>query len=252
MYNEIVIIEQRWQKILDLLDEKHSLQVNEIAKKLKVSEATIRRDIVELAKQGKLIKVHGGILKHSNSYVMRDLSMNEKHDMNLEEKQRIGKYAATLIQPQDFVYIDAGTTTEALATYIEEKNATYVTNSLTVAHILIHKGLRTILPGGEVKVSTEAMVGAETVEAISRFNFTIGFFGTNGANEKNGFTTPEVNEARVKQMAMQHTKNKYVLCDHSKFEMLAPVSFGKFNEATIITDSYPNKKAKNIVEVKTK
>lgn len=245
-----MIKEKRWEKILLLLDKKESLQVNEIATALNSSEATIRRDIIELSEQGKLVKVHGGVLKNDNTYVMKDLSMSEKHDLNLKEKRKIGQYAAKLIQPNDFVYIDAGTTTEALASFIEETNATFVTNSLTVAHILIKKGLRTILPGGEIKVSTEALVGAETVDAISRYNFTIGFFGTNGANETNGFTTPEINEARVKQIAMEHTKKKYVLCDHSKFSTISPISFGKFENAIIITDSYPKKKKKNIVEVK--
>ena len=245
-----MIREKRWEKILSLLEKKDSLQVSEISSSLNVSEATIRRDIIELDQQGQLVKVHGGVLKSNNSYVVRDLTMSEKHDLNLQEKQKIGAYAATLIEPNDFVYIDSGTTTEALAMHITQKDATYVTNSLTVAHILIQKGLHTILPGGEIKVSTEALVGSETVDAISRYNFTIGFFGTNGANEENGFTTPEVNEARVKQIAMEHTKRKYVLCDHSKFSVISPISFGKFEEATIITDHYPKKKKKNIVEVK--
>ena len=254
-HNEIMIIEKRWNEILDLLENHDMMQVKELSDALGVSEAPIRRDLVELDRLGKLVKVHGGVLKKGNDFVMKDLSMSEKHNLNPEEKQRIAKYAANLIKEEDFVYIDAGTTTEALAKEIQVESATYVTNSLTVARILIQKGFRTILPGGEVKTSTEAMIGSETIEAISRFNFTIGFFGTNGVNEKNGFTTPEMNEAMVKKEAMKHTKEPYVLCDHSKFQIISPISFADYEAATIITDAYPKhlgKKTANVLEVKEK
>lgn len=254
-HNGCMIVEERWSKILNLLDEKESLQVKDIAKALHASEATIRRDITSLAKLGKLTKVHGGILKSDEAYVMRDLSMVEKQNLHPEEKRLIGKYASTLIQPNDFVYLDAGTTTEACAEYIQEYNATYVTNSIPIAHRMIQKGFRVIVPGGEVKTSTEALIGAETVQFLERYHFTIGFFGTNGVNQKNGFTTPELNEASVKQKALEHTKNGYVLCDHSKFSVISPIMFGNFNDATIITDVYPKelgKRPTNVVEVKKK
>ena len=104
--------------------------------------------------------------------------MAYKHGQYSEEKKRIGKYAASLIKKSDFVFIDAGTTTEALIDYISEKEATYVTDGLGHANKLLKKGYKVFIPGGHLRVSTEAMVGEETVEALRKYNFTLGFLAS--------------------------------------------------------------------------
>ena len=139
-----------------------------------------------------------------------------------------------------YLGIDAGSTTGCLADAITEHSATYVTNSVEIAHALFEKGCRVLMPAGEIKTVTGALVGEQTVETLRRFRFTIGFFGTNGATPDAGFTTPELGEALVKETALAHTLKPYVLCDSSKFSMVSPVTFADFDDATVVTDTLPS------------
>ena len=85
----------------------------------------------------------------------------------------------------------------------------------------------------------EAVVGNQAILTIERMNFNKGFFGTNGITKESGFTTPDINEALVKETAFEHCRNKYILTDSSKFGETSAVTFGNISDATIITDSKP-------------
>lgn len=247
-----MLAEERWNTILDLVEKQKTVTVPELISVLDASESTVRRDLTQLARMRKLIKVHGGAACIDTQYILKDQSVDEKYLVNRKEKHEIASYAATMIGPEDFVYIDAGTTTENLVDEITEIRATYMTNSLSHARKLLAKGCRVVIPGGELKQATEAIVGAEAVESVRKFYFTIGFWGTNGVGEETGFTTPELNEAAIKRVSMEHTKRKYVLCDGSKFSQVAPVKFAEFESAMIITDHVEDtryQKYTNIVEV---
>ena len=123
-----------------------------------------------------------------------------------------------------------------LMDYLEEKNATFVTNAVAHAQKLAEMGMKVLLVGGELKSSTEAIVGGQATEMIRRYHFTKGFFGTNGVTKKTGFTTPEASEAVVKEIAMAHCRDRYVLADHDKFGKVSSVTFGAFQSAIILTD----------------
>ena len=120
---------------------------------------------------------------------------------------------------------------EELLDYLEEKNATFVTNAVAHAQKLAEMGMKVLLVGGELKSSTEAIVGGQATEMIRRYHFTKGFFGTNGVTKKTGFTTPEASEAVVKEIAMAHCRDRYVLSDHDKFGKVSSVTFGAFESA---------------------
>lgn len=178
--------------------------------------------------------------------------MEEKHTLNNDEKLQVARYAAQLIEADDFVYIDAGTTTEMMVDCITETRAVYVTNSFTHARKLTQKGCRVYILGGELKADTDALIGPLAVDALHKMHFTKGFWGTNGVSDENGFMTPEPNEAMVKNVSMQQTAKRYVLCDGSKFSSVSPISFAAFDSATIITDRLTDRRYKkfaNIVEV---
>ncbi|MFR5602548.1 MAG: DeoR/GlpR family DNA-binding transcription regulator [Lachnospiraceae bacterium] len=246
-----MLIEERFQEILEIVNAKKTVTVQELTERLNTSESTIRRDLAQLHKKGKLIKVHGGATALDVSYSTQDLKMEEKYQLYTEEKLRIARYAAALIQPEDFVFIDAGTTTELLTEQIAETRASYVTNSMVHAKKLAEKGCKTFILGGEIKGTTEAIVGPEALEAISRYNFTKGFFGTNGVTLEEGFTTPELNEAAVKRLAMEHSRQRFILCDGSKFNQVSQITFGRFEEAQIITSGLTDpsyKKYEHVVE----
>ena len=145
-----------------------------------------------------------------------------------------------LIKPDDFVYIDAGTTTGAMIPYITESSAVYVTNAVAHGLELARRGFRVNLVGGEIRGVTEAIVGNAACEELRSFNFTKCFMGTNGVTSENGFTTPDINEAIIKGRAIAQSRERYVLCTAEKFHIISPVRFAGFTDATIITDRCPN------------
>ncbi len=234
-----MLAEDRLEKIVALVNEHGSITATDLMQLLDASESTIRRDLTRLAQMGRIVKVHGGATAVTRTVVSSDQTVYEKYSVHLEEKTAIARFAATLIGPDDFVYIDAGSTTERLVDFITETRATYFTNSISVAHALLSRGCRVLVPAGELKPVTEALVGEQTVDTLRRYHFTIGFFGTNGATPDEGFTTPETGEALVKATALTQTLRPYVLCDSSKFSMVSPVTFADFDDATVVTDVLP-------------
>ncbi|MBQ2317714.1 MAG: DeoR/GlpR transcriptional regulator [Lachnospiraceae bacterium] len=247
-----MLTEERFARILSLVDRKGSATVAEMMREIEASESTIRRDLETLDKTGQLIKVRGGAISKKGSYSTRDDEVVLRQQRNVDAKESIAKYAASLIESHDFVYIDAGTTTEKMLKYINNHEAVYVTNAVSHAMKLASIGCTVFILGGEFKYATEAIVGEEAIASLSKYNFTKGFFGTNGITVKNGFTTPEIKEALIKRQAMASCKQCYVLADHSKFGEISSVSFGGVDEATIITDKTDDnlkRTYKNLVEV---
>ncbi len=231
-----MLTEKRHEEILRLLKEKNSVTVQELKEFLHASESTIRRDLNVMDSKGLLTKVFGGAVTIDSKMNTKEERVSLRAQMNREEKILIAQYAASLIKENDFVYLDAGTTTGYMISFIRQTGATFVTNAVSHALKLLEKGLKVILIGGELKAVTEAIVGNEAYVSLQKFNFTVGFFGTNGVSKNLGFTTPDINEAMIKQCAMQRTQKKYVLCDHHKFSQVSPVTFGDFSSAVILTD----------------
>ena len=233
-----MLSEQRQRMILQILEEKKSVTVAELTQLLDSSFSTIRRDITILDQAGKLVKVFGGavVAEKENVYLSAEPTVAQKSEVNQEEKRRIARYAASLIRPHDFVYIDAGTTTGYMLDCIEEANATYVTNAVAHAQRLAARGMQVILVGGSLKHSTEAVIGTTAVLMLKEYHFSVGFFGANGISRKAGFTTPDANEALVKKTALEQCKKAYILCDHSKFHVVSSVTFAPITTGTILTD----------------
>ena len=248
-----MIAEERWSRIVDLVNDRGVMSVSQLMVELDASESTIRRDLLRLDELGRLRKVHGGATRVAQSeYVMSDQSMSGRKILFPEEKRAIGAYAAQLIKPEDFVFIDGGSTADCLVEAITETNATYLTNSMPLAQKLHAKGCRTFMPGGEVSPVSQVLVGSDTVDHIRKCHFTIGFWGTNGADPENGFTTPGFGESAVKQVSLEHTMRPYVICDSSKFKTISLIKFANFDDATIITDRVDElgyHEVGNIVEV---
>ena len=235
-----MLTQERYDKILSILNEKNVVTVGELTSMLNTSESTIRRDLSALAEMGKLNKVFGGATSiRQNSGIAEDNVRNRENLMS-NEKELIAKYAAALINDTDFVYIDAGTTTSKLIDYISNTKATYVTNGISHARKLIYKGLNAYIIGGKMKPVTEAVVGAEGILNLKNFNFTKAFMGTNGIDFQAGFTTPDIEEARIKEEAIKRSYMSFILADHSKFGKVYPVTFSELKKCCIITDILQN------------
>ena len=231
-----MLSEQRHAMILKILEERQSITVTELTNLLHISESTARRDIVLLDRAKKLTKVYGGAVLADNIYLPTEQTVAQKTEMNREEKRRIAKYAASLISPQDFVYLDAGTTTGYMLDFMEHTAATYVTNAVAHAQRLAANGVHVLLVGGTLKSTTEAVVGTMAALTLKDYHFTIGFFGTNGISRTAGFTTPDTNEALVKKTALEQCRKAYILSDHSKFNLVSSVTFAPISSGTILTD----------------
>lgn len=235
-----MLTETRQEEILRMLEQKGSVTVQELKDVFGASESTIRRDLNVLHKKGALIKVFGGAVQTESRINTREEEVALRKEQSREEKLRIARYAVSLIEPDDFIYLDAGTTTGYMIPYLTERTAMFVTNAVSHALMLAENGFRVILIGGELKAATEAIVGNEAYVNLKKYNFTKGFWGANGVNPMAGFTTPDINEAMIKECAMKHTQRPYVLCDSRKFHQVSPVSFGEFHAAQIITDCMPD------------
>ena len=248
-----MLTEERFAKILSILESMGSVTVQQLMTELNASESTIRRDLNALDANGQLTKIHGGAILKTMAYSTKDDNVVSRKEKNRDAKNKIAKYAAEQIAPGDFVYLDAGTTTELMIEYITSHQAVFVTNAISHAKLLAEKGCRVYLLGGEFKSQTEAIVGEEAMEMLSKYNFTKGFWGTNGISVSKGYSTPEIKEAMVKKYSMKNCKRCYILADASKFDQLSSVKFADFEQATILTTELYKpalKKYKNIVEVK--
>ena len=209
------LAEERKAQILQILNEEGVVSVNELRERLDASESTVRRDLLELDRLGKLNRVHGGATLTDRQFVLNEADIEEKIRKNVNEKKAIAEFAAMQIQDGDFVYLDAH------------------------ARNLAARGLRTHVLGGELKSSTEAVVGAEAVQALQNYNFSKAFLGTNGIHPKFGYTTPDSDEALLKTAAMERSFVKYIVSDYSKFGKVTTVTFAQLDEAAIITDQVP-------------
>lgn len=239
-----MIAETRHQMILDILHKQKSASVQELSEQLHISESTIRRDLIVLDRQGKLTKVYGGAMAMNmeSSYDPYEPDMDTKEGLYVEEKKRMGQYAASLIRADDFVYIDAGTSTIHLVNAIDgdAKKAVYVTNGLLHTRILARKGCIVYVPAGRVKPRTEAIVGAAVLNSLRRYNFTKAFMGANGISIERGFMTPTIEEAELKAAAIQSSLESWFLADESKFNKICAAGICDLGQANIITNRLPD------------
>lgn len=245
-----MIFEERAAKILAEIQENEIVTFADLAAKVGISESTIRRDIAELDERGKLKKIRGGATGILNSVITSEYDIPAKLKINMEEKRRIAKYAAKTISGDDMVYIDAGTTTLMMIPYINAPDAVFITNGVEQAKRLANAGYVVHLAGGKYKRTTDATVGHGAVRSISKYNFTKCFMGTNGVDEEHGYTTPDIDEALIKEAAINRSYVTYVLADHSKFRKVSTVTFSDIGRACIITDKVPDEKFKASTVIK--
>ena len=246
-----MIPETRQRLLLDLLRQQRTASVQELAQTLETSVSTIRRDLLALDEKGLLQKVHGGAaVKEQQS--AEELDMLTKEGLKLPEKQAIGRAAAAMIRADDFVFIDAGSTTLQLVRAIEGEalQAIYVTNGLAHTRVLTQKGCSVYVPGGRIRPRTEAIVGATALESLSRYNFTKAFLGVNGVSADRGYTTPGIDERELKAAVVRQARESWFLADDSKFGMVFSAGICAMQTAFLITNRLPDEKYRNLTTIK--
>ena len=246
-----MLTEERHRLILDALKDKGVVKINDLIDLLNTSESTIRRDLTYLESINALKRVHGGATLLKGRF--DEPSYNEKLVQSTEEKIAIAKYAASLIKEGDCIYLDAGTTTYEMINFMDKKDIIVVTNGLKHIDALVEKNINCYILGGEVKAKTKAIIGVNALSHMGKFRFDKAFIGINGIHYKYGFTTPDVEEASLKEAAIELSRDPYIFADESKFGEVAFVKVADIEKATIITnseiDGYELYKEKTRIEV---
>ena len=246
-----MITEERHKLILDKLKEKGIVKINDLIELTYTSESTLRRDLTFLESINALKRVHGGATLLKGRY--NELSYDEKLVQNIDEKISIGKYAASLINDGDSIYLDAGTTTLEMINYIDKKDIVIVTNGLKHSDALVERGIESYILGGRIRLKTKAITGIYAVRNLERFRFDKAFIGINGVHLEYGYTTPDSEEAALKEGAIKLSRESYILADESKFGEVAFIKVCDLSKAVIITSSkmenYEKYLEKTIVKV---
>ncbi len=228
---------ERKEKIIELLQVHYALSVIELKKKLNVSEATIRRDLVELEQSGEIKRAHGGAVLNNSG--QKEQAYSEKVITMLEEKKEIAEVAAEYINDDETIILDSGSTTIQLLPYLYKKRLTIVTNSIVAAYELSsYENIELIVTGGQNRDITRALVGDIAFNALNYIHVNKVFLGANAINLKTGLTTPNLDEAKIKRKMAEVADEVFVLVDNSKFNK---ASFAKiidvYETDYIITDS---------------
>jgi len=231
-----MLAEQRVETILNELTMLRTVSVSHLCQLTGASEATIRRDLNALASQGRLSKVHGGATLAAEAEEVFGSPANDTSRLHLKEKDRIARYAAGLIENDDVVYLDAGSTVMQMVEYLQNSRALFMTNSIECACRLTWYNLQTRVLGGTLNPGAVNLVGAEALASLGRYNFTRAFLGIDGIAVKQGFTSADPEAAAVKELAVSRTRQVYVLADSSKFGRVTAADVVPLSAAWIITD----------------
>ena len=209
-----MLTDERQQIILDLLNKQNVVHLHELCDLLNASESTVRRDLSQLDKEGKLTRVHGGAKRKYT--VEKEFNYHEKTIKNTQAKAEVGKMAASLVEDGDTIFIDAGTTTLQMIPYLKGKDIRVVTNGIHHSIALSDEGINTYLIGGHLKEGTKAIVGPSAQIQLKQYRFRKAFLGMNGVDVEFGYTTPDEDEAMIKRLAIERSSQSYVCVDNTK------------------------------------
>lgn len=207
--------QERHDKILLLLRERHRLTTDEAARELGVSRETVRRDLIELEQGGKLARVHGGAVP---SEVPAEASYAERAQSRRRQKQAIARQAMSLVQPGMSLFIDAGSTTHALAQALAQAQALRViTNSVAVCDAMAgRQGHELLMLGGAYVPETSGTFGEFTVAEIARHRVDIALISPTALDARQGASSYLWAEVAVAQAMLARARQRVLLADSSK------------------------------------
>lgn len=206
---------RRREQILRLLQtvESGSLSVEEIADRFGVSFATVRRDLSRLHQDRHITRTYGGVALT----VPTELSIHQRHLEFTREKDAIGRLAAELVEDGGVVIVDAGTTTEFVARYLDAADVTVFTNGIGAINILIRKdGVSVVVLGGRLRPVNETISGAEAENMLRAVVADFAFIGADAVHPQYGVASRTLEQSRLKTMMMARARQTVVVADHRK------------------------------------
>lgn len=224
--------------------------ISELSNELQVSEATVRRDLETLEKQGVIRRVYGGaeLLRKRHAEPLYE----EKASLHAPEKARIAEAAVKFIQEGDTIFLDGGSTVLEMARRLPSlRDLTVVTNSLMAAAELMEKNFHLILVGGAFRSLSRTLVGPLTSKILESLTISKAFLGTIGLEAERGISTTDPNEAYTKELVMKRSDKVFLLADSSKFGVSSFVFSGDAADIDVlVTDSALSQTAQK--QLKTK
>ena len=230
---------QRKAKILEEVGSSGALRIADLADSLGVSEVTIRRDVEQLAAQGLVDKVHGGVTANTLSLTLEPpFAANSMKEQRA--KEAIAVKAAELVRPGMAVALMGGSSVYALAKLLRDVPAlTIVTNSVPISDLFAQKSRadQTIVLTGGVRTPTDSLVGNIATEVFSRFNLDFVFMGTHGMDSEFGFSSPNLVEAETNREVIRRSSKFVVVADSTKWGVRGFSSFADFDQADVVITS---------------
>ena len=247
--NQNLLAEQRRALILDEVRRRGGVRVNELTRKLSVSDMTVRRDLDALARQGVIEKVHGGAVPVVEAST-HEPGFEVKSTLELTAKEDIARVAATMAVPGSAIALSGGTTTYALAQHLlDVPELTVVTNSVRVADVFHtaqrsaatggpRAGAATVVLTGGVRTPSDSLVGPVADQAIGSLHFDVLFLGVHGISVEAGLSTPNLAEAETNRRFVHSARRVVVVADHTKWGTVGLSSFATLEQVdTLVTDS---------------
>jgi DeoR family fructose operon transcriptional repressor len=228
--HSIMVVQERFQFIIDSLARRQKMTVHELQEELNVSLATLRRDITELEAAGKIVRVRGAVVHPG--YFRKEPSLTQKSRTAVGAKRAIAAAAAELVPSGATVMIDAGSTCLALGQLLLSRaDLTIITHSLPLATVAHESGAAAtvISIGGEVRAVSGATVGALALSWLQSLRADWCFLGASGLSATEGASTTELSEAAMKQEMLRRAKHKVLLADGKKWNTPATVLFASWD-----------------------
>ncbi|KAB1188458.1 MULTISPECIES: HTH-type transcriptional regulator GlpR [Haloferax] len=227
---------ERKRRIVELVSESDGRSVEDLSEDLGYSKATIRRDLRELEDRGLVERSHGGAVPVTS--VAREQTYGQKEVQNLDGKRAIAERAVEELGEGQVVFFDAGTTTmEVARTVPKDGSILAVTNSPRLAIELNEGDNEVKLTGGTLRRRTKALVGPTAEAFMKRTNFDVLVLGTNAFDIESGLTTPNEDEARMKELMVEKSAKVILVADTSKLGRRSFVKFASLEDIDLfITD----------------
>jgi DeoR family transcriptional regulator, fructose operon transcriptional repressor len=228
---------QRRERLRLMVEGRRAVRLEELSTALGVSQATVRRDLDELASAGRLRRVHGGAVAVDDR--PSELGFDVKAAEAAPEKARIAARAVELLAPDDTVYLDSGSTVLEAARLLRGwDRLTVVTNSLPAAVELAGRGPRLIVIGGELRATSRALVGPLTQPLLEVLHVDRAFIGTFAFSLDEGLTTTDPAEAYTKELVMARAREVILLADSRKVGTRSFVHAGRLEAVDVlVTDT---------------
>jgi DeoR family transcriptional regulator, aga operon transcriptional repressor len=235
-----LLAEQRRRKIVDLIEQRGQVTVRDLVEKFSVSAVTARGDLDALASEGMAVRSHGGAVRRLEA--SQDYPLRLKETLHHAEKVRIGRAAAELIQNNETVILDSGTTTAELARHLKSRrlqSVTVITHALNVASELIDAtDISVIMIGGLLRPVSGSFVGPQAETMLKEFHADRLFLAVDGFDLEVGPSTPDVLEAQLNNLMIKVSKEVNVVADFSKLGRRSVSRIGLLSQVhRLITDT---------------